>query len=303
MNAERLWTFDAVCAGQRGPRTEVAVRAPDIVEYARLSRSEAQCYRTPQPLAMPTMILSVAPLAREAIAAANGYIAYEQSRTARRQTPFTKCEIRWRAPILAGDTIAADRSVLRKYQRRGSNFVTFRVMARNQHGRPVGDYDYTCIFDYAGPPKHGPAARAAQSGPASSRPLGTLRVTETQQTIDDRDAFALSGPREIASNIHTDPEFAKTGIFGGTVNSGPATMAYVCALLERYFPPRTFYDGGRLTLRATAPFHAGDTVEFEARASNAAGGRTVCAVTGRNQHGRLVCVADARLTADTPHTV
>ena len=46
-------------------------------------------------MAMPTMVLSYAPLLREEIASANGYIAFEVSKTARSQTPFAKCEVRW----------------------------------------------------------------------------------------------------------------------------------------------------------------------------------------------------------------
>ena len=96
---------------------------------------------------MPTMVLTYAPLLREEIAEANGFVALEQSQSARRQTPFAKCEIRWSSPVRAGDTITSTRRVLKKYELRGSRFVTFQVEAFNQHGHKVAEYDYTCIFE------------------------------------------------------------------------------------------------------------------------------------------------------------
>ena len=69
---------------------------------------------------MPTMLNTYDPLLREDIAEANGYVAQERSATARRQTPFAKCEIRWWGPVQAGDTLTGSRRVLEKYDRRGS---------------------------------------------------------------------------------------------------------------------------------------------------------------------------------------
>ena len=172
----------------------------------------------PRPqLAMPTMILSYAPLLREEIAEANGYTALEQSQTARRQTPFAKCEIRWHIPVSAGDTITASRRVLEKYERRGSRFVTFQVQAFNQHNQPAAEYDYTCIFDYAQSQRQRPnpanpppsETAAAPSSPQQTEtenppllnrqtaqpgtPLTPLSITESQETINRRSAFRLAG--------------------------------------------------------------------------------------------------------------
>ena len=104
---ERLWEFDAVAPGQAGASTVVDITAENIAEYARVSLNDHPRYRADggRSIPMPTMVLSYAPLLRDEIAEANGFVALEQSRTARRQTPFAKCEIRWERPVKAGDSI------------------------------------------------------------------------------------------------------------------------------------------------------------------------------------------------------
>jgi len=237
---EKLWTFDSVEAGQVGNETVVDISAENIAEYARLALNESPAYQSDASglVAMPTMVLSYAPLLREEIAEANGFVAVEVSKTARSQTPFAKCEIRWFLPVVAGDTITGRRRVLEKYERRGSKFVTFRVEAINQRGELAAEYDYTCIFEYAKgqrevPPKeadsqtavpeavsHGLVDFAAASvGDA----LGELAITESQEIMNRKNDFRLAGRRND-SNIHTDEEFAKQNIFAGTTNSGPATV-------------------------------------------------------------------------------
>jgi len=101
------------------------------------------------------------------------------------------------------------------------------------------------------------------------------------------------------SNIHTDEEFARQNIFGGSVNSGPATMSYVDQMLQRSFPLRAFYGGGRLLMRAITPFRAGDTVTFAGEVTGIleeAGKKLVeCRVKGINQRGELVSLSHATL--------
>jgi acyl dehydratase len=98
---------------------------------------------------MPTGIFNEAPLRRNSVATASGFVALEWVKENSRQTPFAKCEARWFAPIKAGDTIVSSARVLEKYERRGNKFVTFRVEAINQNAVKVAEYDYTCIFEYA----------------------------------------------------------------------------------------------------------------------------------------------------------
>jgi acyl dehydratase len=325
---ERLWDYDAVEPGQEGHPTVVSLTSEQIAAYALVGQNQDPRFRlagtSPEYggalVAMPTMVLTYAPLLRDDIAARNGFVALEESRTARRQTPFAKCEIRWFRPALAGDAITGTRRVLEKYERRGSRFVTFRVEASNQRGEPVARYDYTCIFSYARGQREVPrdqgtarpvlpeadAAAEPQSrvqflafdSIAIGDPLPRLVISESQETIHRKNELRLAG-NPSPSNIHTDEEFARRNIFGGTVNAGPATMSYVDQMLERSFPLRAFYDGGRLLMRAITPFRAGDTVGFAGEVTGkrvAEGNKIVeCRVEGINQRGELVCLSDATM--------
>jgi acyl dehydratase len=312
---EKLWTFDAVEPGQVGNETIVEITAKNIAEYARLALNDSPSYHPDAGslVAMPTMVLSYAPLLREEIAEANGFVAFEVSKTARSQTPFAKCEIRWFHPVVPGDTIAGRRRVLEKYERRGSKFVTFRVEAVNQRGEVAAEYDYTCIFKYAKGKREVPSQ---ENSPQAAAPLlatpslldfpgvsigdalDELDITESQEIMNRKNDFRLAGRRND-SNIHTDEEFAKQNIFAGTTNSGPATMSYVNQMLELSFPVSSFYSRGSLLMRAITPFRSGDTVRFQGEITGKSedGGKKLleCRVKGINQRGELVSLSDASL--------
>ncbi|MCH8297008.1 MAG: MaoC family dehydratase N-terminal domain-containing protein [Chloroflexi bacterium] len=318
---EKLWDFDAVEPGQVGNETVVEITAENIAEYARVALNPDPRYQPDASglVAMPTMVLSYAPLLREEIAEANGFVAFEVSKTARRQTPFAKCEVRWFHPVVPGDTITGRRRVLEKYERRGSKFVTFRVEAINQRGENAAEYDYTCIFEYAKGQREAPspnapsnenspqpdAAETPQTGRSKLLDFGAasigdtlpeIAITESQEIINRKNDFRLAG-RPSESNIHTDEEFAKQNIFAGTTNSGPATMSYVDQMLELSFSLGSFYSGGSLLMRAITPFRSGDTVNFQGEItgkSEEAGKRVLeCRIKGINQRGELVCLSDA----------
>lgn len=318
---EKLWEYDAVEPGQAGGETVVEITAENIAKYAEVSQNPDARYRKEASrqdpsgnlYAMPTMLVTYAPLLREEIARANGFVALEKSTTARRQTPFAKCEARWFHPVKEGATITGTRSVLEKYERRGSKFVTFRVQAHNQHGELAAQYDYTCIFEYSQGQREVPEEPGhAEPAPLVVAPspgqvltfesikvgdqLATLEVTESQEIILAKNDFRMAGEPN-PSNIHTDEEFARANIFGGAVNSGPASMSYVDQMLELSFPLRSFYQGGRLLMRAITPFRSGDTVRFQGEIT---GKRTEgndkiveCRVKGINQRGDLVNLSDA----------
>ena len=327
---ERLWTYDAVRKGQSGGETRVVISDADVGEYAACAQNPDPRYRMPDAgpnagpgaaplMAMPTMALTYAPLLREEIAAANGFVAQERSTAARRQTPFAKCELRWYRPVHAGETITATRRVHDKYERRGSKFVTFRVSAFDAAGAVVASYDYTCIFEYASGQRAAPADNPAVAirpdtdavpNPAQfltwhdakvGTPLPrTLAVGETTENILRKNAQRLAG-RPSPSNIHTDEEFARQNIFGGAVNAGPATLSYVDRFLGLNFSPLALYNGGSLLMRAITPFRAGDVVTFRGEITGAGGNlygqrKAQCRIRGVNQRDELVCLADATLT-------
>jgi len=313
---ERLWTFDAVEPGQIGNETTVEITSDNIAEYARLSLNHSPVYQSVSSklVAMPTMVLSYAPLLREEIASANGFVAFEVSKRNRSQTPFAKCEIRWFVPVTDGDIIVGRRRVLEKYERRGSKFVTFRVEAINQRKELVAEYDYTCIFEYSQGQREVPRLDANQVVDATpllasqglinfaetsvGHHLNELAITESQNIMNEKNDFRLAG-RRSDSNIHTDEEFAKQNIFAGTTNSGPATMSYVDQMLGLSFPVNSFYSGGSLLMRAITPFRGGDTVTFRGEITDKREDRGKnlmdCRVQGTNQHGDLVCLADGSL--------
>ena len=329
---EKLWDYSAVAPGQSGNDTVVQITLQNIEQYSliaqnrdpRISRLGDNVDCGAALMAMPTMVLTYAPLLRDDIAEANGFVALEQSLTARRQTPFAKCEIRWSGAVRAGDTITSNRYVLEKYERRGSKFVTFRVESVNQHRQRVAEYDYTCIFEYAQGQRQVPQDRGAENPTISADAganlpggaprlltfgnvsvgdqLPSLAISESQEIINAKSDFRLAGKPSI-SNIHTDEEFARQNIFGGTVNSGPATLSYVDQMLQQSFPLQAFYEGGRLLMRAITPFRAGDTVTFQGEITNKQQkqrfqgegdmGFVECRVKGVNQRGELVSLSDA----------
>ena len=338
---EKLWDFDAVQPGQKGPVTEVHLTPELIAEYALSSQNPdprfQQAGASPEYgggiVAMPTMVLCYAPLMREDIAEASGFVAFEKSVTARRQTPFAKCEVSWSRPARPGDTITGTRRVLEKYERRGNRFVVFRVEATNQDRETVAEYDYTCIFDYAPgqKPAPGPDAGAAPRDdgtpqPATTPPspeskssgaslltafdavsigdkLASLSISESQEIINRKDAFRLAGGPP-SGNIHTDEEFARQNIFNGIVASGPAAMSYVDQMLQRSFPLSAFHHGGRLLMRAIEPFRVGDTVTLQGEvmakqpalpSEGQGGGMVECRIKGINQRGDLVNLSNASL--------
>ena len=325
---EKLWDYDAVEAGQAGPTTEVKITAENIAEYALLAQNSDPRFQRPGVsaefdgalVAMPTMVITYAPLMREEIAEANGFVAQERSSTARSQTPFAKCEVRWWGPVKAGDTITGSRRVLEKYDRRGSKFVTFRVEAANQKGEKVAEYDYTCIFGYAQGKKAVPQDRGsadpqpvtgssegqepdasallAFDGLYEGTELASMSVSESQEIINRKSDFRLSGnPNPI--NIHNNEEFARQNIFSGTVVSGPAAMSYLDQMLQKSFPLSAFYQGGQLLMRAIEPFRAGDTVTLQgeviSKTVESADRIVECRIKGINQRGDLVNLSDARM--------
>ncbi len=84
---EKLWDFDAVEPGQDGPPTVVALTAEHIAAYARLAQNPDPRFQASGAnaeyggalVAMPTMVLTYAPLLREEIAERQGFVALEDS--------------------------------------------------------------------------------------------------------------------------------------------------------------------------------------------------------------------------------
>lgn len=85
-------------------------------------------------------------------------------------------------------------------------------------------------------------------------PALTKRVT--QQTID---AWAkVSGDY---NPLHTDPEFAATSRFGGTIAHGHLPLAWFCELLISWAGPAWLSGGELLDVRFVAPVRPGQDYE------------------------------------------
>lgn len=130
--------------------------------------------------------------------------------------------------------------------------------------------------------------------------LAILVKYVSQATIDLYARLASPGERSGWHNLHTDQEYARQGIFGGTVLMGVATVAYVAELMEKAFPiDKLMGCGSRLEMRATEPIRAGDTVTFTGRVTGKReeeGQRLVeCEVAGTNQLGETVALARATI--------
>ena len=134
--------------------------------------------------------------------------------------------------------------------------------------------------------------------------LPILVKHENQMTIDNYAKYASTAPKAGWSNLHTDKEYASQGIFGGTVNMGVATVAYVVELLEKAFSVRDVTaKGSTLRMRATEPFRDGDTVTFTGQVTGkqVLEGRNVveCEITGVNQREQIIARASASIVLST----
>lgn len=130
--------------------------------------------------------------------------------------------------------------------------------------------------------------------------LPILVKHESQVTIDNYAKYASTSPKAGWSNLHTDKEYASQGIFGGTVNMGVATVAYVAELLEKAFSVRDVTaKGSTLKMRATEPFRDGDTVTFTGQVTGkqVVDGKNVveCEITGVNQRDQTIARANASI--------
>ena len=123
---------------------------------------------------------------------------------------------------------------------------------------------------------------------------------ETQATINEYGHLAQDR-RENWKSLHTDKEYAKTTIFGSAVNMGVATMGYFGEMLQGAFPIKNILEaGGHMSMKATNPIYAGDTVTFGGRVTGKReeGGKRYVDIeySAVNQMGTTVAVGKATVT-------
>jgi len=119
--------------------------------------------------------------------------------------------------------------------------------------------------------------------------LPVLVKTITQAKID---RYAASSGDN--NPLHTDPEFAATTQFGGTVAHGMLVLAYLSEMLTAALGER-WMSAGRMKARFRAPARPGDTVTSGGRVSKIDSGRVHCAAECRNQAGEVLISAEVEV--------
>ncbi len=157
---EPIYEWDVAQIGDEAPAYVYEVTRENIADYCRAVRYENPIYTSdgaarqaglPGTIAPPTMMYTYAPQRRSAVIEAQGYIAPEQSQSNPRSTPFVSTKVHFQGSyVQPGDTITSITRVSEKSERRGNKFLTFHVSATNQHNESVVEYDYVCLWEYAG---------------------------------------------------------------------------------------------------------------------------------------------------------
>jgi len=129
--------------------------------------------------------------------------------------------------------------------------------------------------------------------------LPTIQKSETQEDMDNYHVFNPRPERQFPSlNLHVDEEFANKGIFGGTVNYGVVTCAFLTELLQLAFPTRNITQG-TFSMRALEPIRVNDVVTYTGKVldKRTEGEKRLVdvEVTGTNQLGQAVAAAKATI--------
>lgn len=302
-----IYAWDIATIGDAAPPFTFQVTEERIASYCTAVRNDNPLYLDPEAaregpfggiIAPPTFVFMCAPLRRNEVMHARGYASPEEK--ADRATPYAKSEIFFQRPIRPGDEITSIVRLDDKYERRGNQFMTWRVRATDRYGEPVVEYTYTIIWRQAPRDPQGSAApKAARPTEAASASLGTvtpLSKVESQDAIDQYAELTHVRPRVNHHSLHSDPEFAKRTIFGGTVNMGVATAAYCAEALEREFGPGVLLQpGARLEYKGIRPIRADYAITVSGDVIAADNTGRTCRLTVHNQDGTLCGIATATI--------
>ena len=119
-----------------------------------------------------------------------------------------------------------------------------------------------------------------------------LRPVVKQLTQEKIDRYAeASGD---GNPLHTDPEYAASTPFGGTIAHGMLVLAYLSEMMTAAFG-RAWADGGRLKIRFRGAARPGDTVTASGHVVRVSDDGTVCAVECRNQAGEVLLNGEAEV--------
>jgi acyl dehydratase len=300
-----VYEWEVARIGDEAPPLTYQVTEQSIADYCEAVRNDNSLYLDQVAasggpfhtiVAPPTYAFKCAPLRRNEAMHARGFASPEEKGV--RATPYAKSELFFERPIRPGQEITSFVRLEDMYERRGSQFMTWRTRAVDKHGAPVVEYTYTIIWRQ-GPREEQPPAQPKQSSagsppaPQSGEELPPVRKLESQAAIDRYAELTRLRPR-IGQSLHSDESFARRTIFGGTVNMGVATAAYCSEALERAFGPAALLrPGARLEFKGIRPVRAGDEITVGGRLTERHPDRALCELVVHNHAGALVGVGGA----------
>jgi acyl dehydratase len=305
------YDWDIAQVGDAAPPFTYPVTEASIADYCRAIRNDNPLYTDVEAaragpfggiVAPPAYAFKCSPLRRNEVMHARGYASPEEK--AEYQTPYAKAELFPRRPIRPGDAITSVVSLEDKYERRGNTFITWRVRATDAAGEPVHEYTYTIIWRRQAPrdPNAPPPPRPAGSEPPApvvpEDALPSIVKLESQEAIDAYGELTRVRPR-VGANLHTDEEFARRTIFGGTANMGVATLAYCSEVLERAYGPAVLLrPGASLEYKGIRPIRAGHEITLSGRVTARRADAHDCEIRVVNQDGVLVGIGVATVILD-----
>lgn len=308
-----MYDWNVANIGDAAPPFSYEITAQSVADYCMAVRNENPIYVDPEAAAAgpfgeivgpPTFLIKAARHRRNEVMHAMGYASPEEKGD--RSTPFAKCALKVYRPIRVGDVITSTVELADKYERRGNQFFTWRIRALSHKDELVGEYDYTIIWRRA--PKDESAPKSDRPTPTESSSdvvvpesdlLPIILKHETQEAIDQYSELNRVRPRVERASVHSDPEFARRSIFGGTVNMGAATTAYCAEALERKFGPAALLGNGfQLEYKGIRPVYAGTELSVSGRISARNGNHVDCELKAMNQHGQLCGAATATVVLD-----
>jgi 3-hydroxybutyryl-CoA dehydratase len=127
--------------------------------------------------------------------------------------------------------------------------------------------------------------RAYQAGDV----LPVITRTLTQEKINRYAEVSGDG-----NPLHTDPAFAASTQFGGTIAHGMLVLAYISELMTAAFGS-PWSVSGQLKIRFRGAARPGDTVTASGRVLRVEDGKTSCEVECSNQNGEVLISGEASL--------
>ena len=304
------YSWEIAQVGDSAPPFTYDVTAASIADYCKAIRNENPLYVDESAakagpfggiVAPPSFAFKCSPLRRNEVMHARGYASPEEK--SEYQTPYAKAELFPRRPIRPGDVITSVVSLEEKYERRGNSFIIWRVRAVDAAGEPTHEYTYTIIWRQAPRDPNAPTAPrpAAAESPAPVAPddaLPSIVKLESQEAIDRYSELTRVRPR-VGANLHTDEEFARRTIFGGTANMGVATLGYCSEVLERAYGPAVMLrPGASLEYKGIRPIRGGHEITLSGRVTARRADAHECEIRVVNQDGMLVGIGVATVIPD-----